>query len=129
MGSMPRPKSREGNSEQLCIKVSIALLEEIDAARGEQSRPDWGRNAFLAALGHPLGYAGTVHGIKIITDERMPPGTGALVSRGPDAVSVSALSLGASEPEPEQARKNCKHPKVRIKGTCPDCHEWVASKR
>jgi len=49
---MPRPKTREGNSEQFCVRVSLDLLEEIDAARGELSRPDWGRDAFLAALGH-----------------------------------------------------------------------------
>jgi hypothetical protein len=122
---MPRPKSREGNSEQLCIKVSIALLEEIDAARGERSRPDWGRDAFLAALGHkPASF----RGIKISTDERMPPGAAALVSRGRDGVSVSAVSLGADSPEPVRAPKNCKHPRVHGKGVCPDCNEWVASK-
>jgi hypothetical protein len=68
-------------------------------------------------------------GIKIVTDERMPPGTAALISRGRDGVSVSAFSLGASEPEPERAPKSCKHPRVHGKGVCPDCHEWVASKR
>lgn len=32
------------------------------------------------------------------------------------------------QPGPEPAPKNCKHPRVRGKGVCPDCHEWVASK-
>jgi hypothetical protein len=68
-------------------------------------------------------------GIKIVTDERMPPGTAAFISRGRDGVSVSAFSLGAGEPEPEPAPKSCKHPRVHGKGVCPDCHEWVASKR
>src|ERR1035441_10651093 len=84
--------------------------------------------AALAAAGHQQPPADPL-GIKIITDERMPPGTAALVSRGRDGVSVSAFSLGASEPEPERAPKNCKHPRVHGKGVCPDCHEWVASKR
>lgn len=92
---------------QLCIKVSQALLDEIDAARGEQSRPDWGRDAFLAALRHKPAPPG----IKIISDERMPPGTVALVSRGRDEVSVSAFSLGASKPE-RAARS-------RAKAACP----------
>lgn len=69
------------------------------------------------------------HGIKIVTDERMPPGAAALISRGPDAVSVSAFSLGADQAKPERAPKSCKHPGVHGKGVCPDCHEWVASKR
>lgn len=55
----------------------------------------------------------TVHGIKIVTDERMPPGTAALVSRDRDEVSVSAFSVGASEPEPERSRK------PSSKGPCP----------
>jgi hypothetical protein len=125
---MPRPKTREGNSEQLCIKVSIALLEEIDAARGEQSRPDWGRNAFLAALGHPPGYAGTVHGIGIITDERMPPGTAALVSRDSDAVAVSAFALAADEPEPERPRRPGKGPcvhRVQAGAWCKRCGHLI----
>ena len=120
---MPRPKSREGNSEQLCIKVSLDLLAAIDAARGDQSRPDWGRDAFHAALEHsppdPLG-------IKIITDERMPPGTAALVSRDRDGVSVSAFSIGAGEPEPQQDAGQCPHPKKdRLKGRCTRCRTFV----
>ena len=107
---MPRPKSREGNSEQLCIKVSVALLEEIDAARGEQSRPDWGRAAFLAALSRKPDTSSS--GIKAAIDDRQPPGTGTL-----------AIA------KPEVAPKNCKHPNFRgVKGVCPDCCEWVAGK-
>ena len=48
---MPRPKSPDGKNENVCIKVSPLLLAEIDAARGRQSRSDWGRDAFIAALG------------------------------------------------------------------------------
>jgi hypothetical protein len=107
---MPRPRSPQGKNENVCVRVSETLLAEIDAARGARSRSDWGRDAFLAALGHdpaPLG-------IKIVTDERMPPGTAALVSRGRDSVSVSAFTLGADEPEPERAvrsraKPGCKH--------------------
>jgi hypothetical protein len=102
MGSMPRPKSREGNSEQLCIKVSIALLEEIDAARGEQSRPDWGRDAFHAALG------------------RKPAPLAA------DAVDVSRL--GASEPPSERPRKPGKGPcdhRVNPGAWCKRCERLI----
>jgi hypothetical protein len=123
---MPRPRSPEGKNENLCVRVSETLLAEIDAARGERSRSDWGRDAFLAALGHPPGYAGTVHGIKIISDERMPPGTAALVSRGLDGVAVSAFSLGAGEPEPGQDAGLCPHPKsARLKGRCTRCRTFV----
>ena len=45
----------------------------------------------------------TVHGIKIVADERMPPGTAALISRGRDSVSVSAFPLGADQDKPEPA--------------------------
>jgi hypothetical protein len=32
-------------------------------------------------------------------------------------------------PEPERSPENCNHPRIHGKGVCPDCHEWVASKR
>ena len=68
----------------------------------------------------------TVHGIKIIADERMPPGTAALVSRGRDEVSVSAFSIGAAEPEPQQDAGQCSHPKAdRLKGRCRRCRTFV----
>jgi hypothetical protein len=67
-----------------------------------------------------------VHGIKIITDERMPPGTAALVSRGRDGVQVSAFSLGAEEPGPQQDTGPCTHPKKdRLKGRCARCRTFV----
>lgn len=57
---MPRPRSLDGKNENVTVKVSKPLLAEIDAARGSRSRSDWGRDAFLAALGRkqatePLG--------------------------------------------------------------------------
>ncbi len=33
----------------------------------------------------------------------------------------------ATAPEPAES-KNCKHPKVRVKGVCPDCQKYVAKK-
>jgi len=99
---MPRPKTREGNSEQFCIKVSLDLFEAIDAARGILSRAEWARRALLAAAERrpdPLG-------IKIVSDERIPPGTAALVSRGRDRTSVSAFSLAADLAEPPASAKS-----------------------
>lgn len=51
---MPRPKSLDGNNETVSVKVSESLRDAIDDARGRRSRSDWGRDAFLAALGSKL---------------------------------------------------------------------------
>jgi DNA-binding MarR family transcriptional regulator len=72
----------------------------------------------LAALGAafdapgsaaPLSIGGIEVGITV--DERQPPGTVGIVSRDRDGVPVSAFSLGAEVPEPEEAREPgpCEH--------------------
>jgi hypothetical protein len=70
-----------------------------------------------------------VHGITIITDERMPPGTAALVSRGRDAVSVEPFSLGAEDAQPERSRKPagkgpCEH-RVQPGAWCKRCGHLI----
>ena len=103
---VPRPKSREGNSEQMCVKVSLGLLEQIDAKRGSQSRSDWGRAAFLAAIGRPSG----------------PPRT-----RTRKTAPTPAVPVTFREPElPADPEPACTHPKsARLKGRCSRCKTFV----
>ena len=109
----------------MSARFTDAEAEAIDAARGGVDRGPWLRLAALAAAGHKQPPADPL-GIKIITDERMPPGTAALISRGRDGVSVSAFSLGAGEPEPQQDTDECSHPKKdRLKGRCARCRTFV----
>jgi hypothetical protein len=44
--------------------------------------------------------------------------------RPPAAVAVPDRSEEEAAPKPG----NCKHPKVRVKGTCPDCFTYVTGK-
>jgi hypothetical protein len=38
---------------------------------------------------------------------------------------VAVAVPDCSEEETAQKPGNCKHPKVRVKGVCPDCQEWA----
>lgn len=60
-----------------------------------------------------------------------PPSAEVALSRLLDGWGERILQrIGAApEPEPERSPKGCDHPSVRGKGVCPDCHDWVASKR
>jgi DNA-binding MarR family transcriptional regulator len=63
--------------------------------------------------------------IPILVDDRQPPGIVSVVSAGLDAdgkpvVSAAHMDIGAGD--------DCEHPKVHVKGTCPDCLTYVARK-
>lgn len=92
-------------------------------------------SARLAALGvteapsqtGPLSIGGT--GIGVTVDERQPPGTVGVVSRGRESTSVSAFSFGAEVPEPEQDRKPasqgpCIH-RIRPGSYCARCGRLI----
>ena len=98
----------------MSARFTNAEAEEIDAARGSMDRSPWLREAALAAAGQqPAGVPPT-----------MPPAPATPRPRRPAPVRFREPPA-----EPEAAAKNCKHPKVRVKGSCPDCGTWVASKR
>lgn len=79
----------------MAVRFSEPEAAEIDAARGNTDRSVWLRTVALAAaraLGRePL----PADAVTIITDDRMPPGTAALVSRG----DVAAFRIG-TDPQP-----------------------------
>jgi PadR family transcriptional regulator PadR len=92
-------------------------------------------SARLAALGvteaprraGPPSIGGVEIGVTM--DERQPPGVVGIVSRGRDSSSVSAFSLGASKPEPEQDAKPvskgpCEH-RIRPGAYCRTCERLI----
>lgn len=90
--------------------------------------------AMLAALGVPQAQVSTSRiEIPVITDDRQPPGMVSVVSAGLDrdgepVVSAAHMDIGADEPELASDPGNCGHPRMHVKGTCPDCLTYVARK-
>jgi hypothetical protein len=103
---MARPKSQDGRRVHVNIKLSEAEAAAIDAIRGNLERGPWMRQVALEAARRMLDSGIRERlGIGITVDDRQPPGVVGFVSRGRESTSVSAFSLGASEPGPGQDRK------------------------
>ncbi len=119
--SVARPKSPDGKRVPMSTRLSEPEAAEIDAARGNTSASEWLREVALAAARASGRKPLPTDAITIVTDDRMPASTAALVSQG----NVVAFTI---EPEPDLAPKDCKHPRVHGKGACPDCYEWVPGK-
>jgi len=43
----------------------------------------------------------------------------------PGEEKTDARSFAHAPEEATPKMKNCRHPKVRVKGVCPDCQEWA----
>lgn len=129
-GRKPEP---DGKRVTLCAKVSEPTAALIDAARGQQTRSAW-----LQEL-----IAGAIHVAPEVAPQKTPPvsagrrqelramALAADIEPITDASELGRRSIEAHAGQiAAQSRpaKNCKHPKVRVKGVCPDCREWVAGK-
>lgn len=70
----------------------------------------------------------TVAGVRIgiTADPRQPPGTVSVISPGEEVTRVHSFTLAPGEPA--TGPENCEHPKVRVKGICPDCFKEVGYK-
>lgn len=110
-GRKPEP---EGKRVTICVKVSEPLAAAIDSARGDASRSAWVRDAISGRLTGIGRFADVLAGLPPQADEGDLTGLA-------DEIRETRESLA-------RPAKKCKHPKVRGKGVCPDCHEWVASK-
>jgi PadR family transcriptional regulator, regulatory protein PadR len=91
------------------------ITPEGAAAVGEEMKREAAR---LSALG-------------VSVSDRQPPGIVSVVSAGLDrdgepVASAAHMDIGADGPDPDPG--NCAHPRVHVKGTCPDCLTYVASK-
>ena len=117
-GRKPEP---DGKRVTICAKFSEAEALAIDAARGDATRSAWLRSLVGEALAPSVTVEATTQPADTI-NVTLPDGTSVA-----GAFTEMARQLqGAAELVPK--RRNCKHPGVRGKGVCPDCHEWVASK-
>jgi PadR family transcriptional regulator PadR len=96
----------------------------------EEARATMARAAAqLAALGvteappqaGPLNIGGIEIGVTV--DERQPPGVVGIVSRGRESTSVSAFSLGASEPE-AAGKGPCEH-RIPPGAYCRTCERLI----
>jgi len=128
---MSRPESPAGRRVHMNVRFSEAEAALVDAARGAGERGAWLRGVALAALGIPESLNAAGFGIPVIVSGR-PPGTVTAVSAGRGAdgkarvSAASAVNVSADAPAPRP--RKCRHPKVRVKGVCPECAEYVASK-
>lgn len=129
---MARQESPDGRRVHMNVKFSEAEAALVDAARGNRDRGAWLRSVALAALGIPESRNAGAIEIPVIASDRQPPGAVTAVSAGRGAdgkVRVSAAStVNVSADTPAPRPRKCRHPKVRVKGVCPDCTEYVASK-
>jgi hypothetical protein len=129
---MARQESPDGRRVHMNVRFSEAEAALVDAARGSRDRGAWLRAVALAALGIPESRNAGGTGIPVVVSDRQPPGTvtAASAGRGADgkarASAASAVNVTAEVPAPRP--RKCRHPKVRVKGVCPDCTEYVASK-
>lgn len=130
-----RKKEPEGRRVQVCFKISQPEADLIDSLRGGLERGPWMRQAALSVARRDSGKPRpvTVAGIEIplIADDRQVPGTVTVVSawREDDELKVSAASVvNIATDNPSPRPRNCKHPKVHVKGVCPDCKTYVAKK-
>lgn len=132
---MSRKPTPDGRRVHMNVKFSEAEAALIDAARGETDRGAWLRGTALAALGIPESRTVSVGGIEVplVVSERQAPGTMTAVSarRENGKLKMSGATVtGIAPDEPGSPPKSCKHKGLRMaKGVCPDCHEYVASKK
>lgn len=96
--------------------VIVKALEEFRARNSGATASPAGRGAVA-----PLSIGGIE--IPIVVDDRQPPGIVSVIAPGEEATQVRSFALTPDEPAPKP--RNCKHPRVHVKGVCPDCHEWA----
>ena len=129
---MARQESPDGRRVHMNVKFSEAEAALVDAARGSSDRGAWLRTVTLAALGIPESPNAGGFKVPVVVSDRQPPGTVTAVSAGKGAdgkARVSAAStVNVSADAPAAKPRKCRHPRVRVKGVCPDCTEYVASK-
>lgn len=134
---MARERTPLGKRVVIPVRVSEPMAEAVDKARGDTARSVWVEEAIAARL----------------AVEAKPPSSRrpSVSATSPERLAELRAKAAAADVEPindpaELARrsieahtqeiaaqaapkpKNCKHPKVRVKGTCPDCFTYVGSK-
>jgi len=112
---MARPKSPDGKRVPMSTRFSEPEAAAIDAARGNTDRSVWLREVALAAARSSGRKPLPTDVITITADDRMPPGTAALVSRG----KVTAFNIGAT-PEPARKSAACPH-RLPVGAYCKTC--------
>ena len=119
-----RPKSPDGRSVTRAVKLSEAESSAADAVRGDVRWSEWLRALVLAAI-VPGQLRPAVPSPRAESVNLNEP-----VNLNGDAMPVNQnVAVNQNEAPDAPARKNCKHSRVRGKGVCPDCYEYVAAKR
>jgi hypothetical protein len=86
----------------MAARFTASEAEAIDKARGDTDRSVWLRSAALDALERQSPQPGTLPGMKVIVNDRMPPGLIAVVSPGPDGPSAVTARIAKPEPCPHR---------------------------
>jgi hypothetical protein len=61
--------------------------------------------------------------VPVVKSGSRPQVAVAVPDRSEEKAEARSPVLAPEDPAPKA--RNCKHPKVRVKGVCPDCQEWV----
>jgi len=115
-----REAVRQRCSAHRPVLVSRALLSDTHPVAAKSTAPDPVRQLREDIPG-------------LTTASELPParpGSIRFQPSDPDLARTVPAPVAAPEPadHTRKQRRACKHPKVRGKGVCPDCHEWVGSK-
>lgn len=118
------------------LSLSELVQRGLDAAEPEPTEAvisrrldEWGERLLqkldgVYATRPPLNVGGFT--VPVVTDDQMPSGAMTLVSHNAEGDLTAAGAVNVLGPKRQP--KECLHPKVRVKGSCPDCLEYVTSK-
>jgi len=112
-------KRAEGRPARRYYRLTASGVENAGAAMARASSQLSRLGLDPPAQVPPLKIGGIE--IPVLADDRQPPGI------GPDLSDWLSPEDSAYD-EPARDPGNCGHPRVHVKGTCPDCLTYVTSK-
>lgn len=122
---MGRPKNPDGRRNHENVMLSDAERDLIDSVRGDVKRGPWIRQAAVEAARRAAdSRIQESLGIKVITDDRQPPGTVSVIAPGEGKAEVRSFAL---EPAAEPSRKRklpCEH-RVQPGSYCTRCKRLI----
>jgi hypothetical protein len=125
---VPRRKSPDPRDRTAAARFTESEFAAIERARGATDRSVWLRNVALKAAGLPADPEPASIGpyrFQLIADERMPPGSMALVSHDADGnPSVARIDGVGTQAEPSEDKGPCLH-RVKPGSFCRSCNRLI----